>query len=381
MDQTFSFGVEFCDVLEKIQLTIQSFENISRMILNVIEKLEECLKTIRNGTPTTMSSTKQQENSLKLHCLQQPIVKGFMDIAGLTSVKYSLYTMVILPRLQPQLFANRTVSNTVLLFGPPGTGKTRLVHGLAAESNAALHVVTAADLLSRYVGETEKKISLMFERLQQNEKFSILFIDEVDSLCRKRSSSESDFIRSVKTEFMCQMTRVEHCRNFIIIAATNCPWDLDSAILRRFQKRLYVPLPNWEERIQLFQLLTKNIEIVPFEANELEDLIKQCDGFSGSDISCLIQEALDIPLTELHDTNIWIKTKEGFYEPVMEEFPDDYGSFITTNIIISCLNDLPPYTVKSRRITIEDFQQAVKRTQITVNAEDIKKYNVFIQRK
>lgn len=183
---------------------------------------------------------------------------------------------------------------------------------------------------------------------------------------------------------MTQMTTVDRCPNVVIIAATNCPWDLDPAILRRFNKQIYVPLPNSEERLELFQLLTKNMEIIQ-TPEQLQELIQLCDGFSGSDISTLVHAALDIPLTELQVTTLWNKTVDGFYEPFkgFSEPETNADKFDTNveNIYVNELHSLPAFSVRARPVSVADFIEAAEQVQNTVTFEELIKYEAFKQRK
>jgi vacuolar protein-sorting-associated protein 4 len=165
---------------------------------------------------------------------------------------------------------------------------------------------------------------------------------------------------------MCQMSSTEECKNMYTVCATNCPWDLDTAILRRFQKRIYIPLPNENERFEFF---TKNVQ---FHDGFVDwtPLLKKTEGYSGSDLLDLIQNALNIPLHELEDTKIWKHTEEGFYEPVLGE--QDFS-----NVICSELSDLPPNSVKARKLQMNDLLNAVDTVVRTVTQSDVKKYERF----
>ncbi|XP_060516599.1 uncharacterized protein LOC132696056 isoform X2 [Cylas formicarius] len=306
--------------------------------------------------------------------IEQPKVKGLDEIAGMTGIKKTLYALITLPRSQPQLFTNRSISNSFLLFGPPGTGKTRLIHALAAQSEAVLHTLSISDVMSSYVGATEKNIHNLFHSLNDSDQLKILFMDEIDSLCRKRTSSEHEYTRRIKTELMCQISRVEDCKNMVIIAVTNCPWELDTAILRRFQKRIYVPLPGPQERAQLFTLFMRGTPVL--DANELEQLVQKTEGFSGSDIATLVQNALDIPIAELQYTRIWEYTDDAYYTPFAfdSNVSDDD---IYANVHIVNLEDLPRCSVRARPSTFADFLEATENTQPTVSWDSVKQYEQF----
>ncbi|KAJ8937303.1 hypothetical protein NQ314_011942 [Rhamnusium bicolor] len=303
--------------------------------------------------------------------IETPRINGLKDIAGLWEVKKVLKTFVILPRCQPQLFVNQKACNSVLLFGPPGTGKTHLVHGLASEAKAILHSVSVSDMLSPLVGQTEKNVRTLFDYIRNSDIFSILFIDEVDGFCRTRNDSEQDHSRRMKTELMCQMSRMEDNKNMFLICATNCPWDLDTAFLRRFQKRIYIPLPNFAERYELFQLFTKNTQLEN-DSDYWEHLIEKTEGFSGSDLSGLVQCALNNPIIELEDIKIWKLAPDGFYEPVITT-----EDFNMEEIICCELGDLPYNSVRARSVHMLDLINSLTSITATVSSAEIRKYEIF----
>lgn len=190
----------------------------------------------------------------------------------------------------------------------------------------------------------------------------IILINILYFLCNK-----SDF--RLKTELMCQISKMENVENMFLICATNCPWDLDSAFLRRFQKRIYVPLPNGKDRYELFKLFTKNTSLG--NINDFSDLVEKTDGFSGSDLSSIVQYAQNFPLFELDDTKIWKCCPDGFYEPFNK-------NDINLEKIVYCeLCDLPPGTVRARNVAPSDLMQALERIRLTVSKEDLKKFIQF----
>lgn len=175
---------------------------------------------------------------------EKPNVK-WTDIAGLVKAKESLKEAVILPIRFPDFFEGaRKPWKGILLYGPPGTGKTYLAKACATETEGTFFSVSSADLVSKYVGESEKLIKNLFA-LAREKKPSIIFIDEVDSLCGNRSDGENEASRRVKTEFLVQMQGVGNDdKGVLVLGATNLPWALDPAIRRRFEKRIYIPLPD-----------------------------------------------------------------------------------------------------------------------------------------
>ncbi|PAA56458.1 hypothetical protein BOX15_Mlig006415g2 [Macrostomum lignano] len=168
------------------------------------------------------------------------------DVAGLDTAKEALKEAVILPIKFPHLFTGkRTPWRGILLFGPPGTGKSYLAKAVATEANNSTFLsVSSSDLVSKWLGESEKLVKSLFELARDN-KPSIIFIDEIDSLCSSRSENESESARRIKTEFLVQMQGVgNNTDGVLVLAATNIPWVLDSAIRRRFEKRIYIPCPR-----------------------------------------------------------------------------------------------------------------------------------------
>lgn len=156
-----------------------------------------------------------------------------------------------------------------------------------------------------------------------------------------------------------------------LICATNCPWDLDSAFLRRFQKQIYVPLPGPGERYELFKLFAKH---TPLEItnDDWSLLVEKTNGYSGSDLSHIVQYALNIPIFELEETKIWKTCPDGFYEPVSKT-----EDFNTEQIVCSELKDLPACSVRARNVEPADLINALESVRITVSKDDIKKYCAF----
>ncbi|KAJ3127957.1 hypothetical protein HK098_005470 [Nowakowskiella sp. JEL0407] len=222
------------------------------------------------------------------------------DIVGLESAKKALREIVILPSLRPELFKGlRAPARGLLLFGPPGTGKTMLAKAVAKESNAVFFAISASSLTSKYVGEGEKLVRALFAMARHMQP-AVIFIDEIDSILKERSESEHEASRRLKTEFLLQFDGVAGTSEdrVLVMGATNRPQELDEAALRRMVKRIYIPLPEVSTRTQLLQQLISGHShcLTP---SEIQRLVGLTEGYSASDITALAREASLGPIRAL----------------------------------------------------------------------------------
>ncbi|XP_050100944.1 spastin isoform X2 [Anopheles aquasalis] len=227
---------------------------------------------------------------------------GWQDIAGQEVAKQALQEMVILPSMRPELFTGlRTPAKGLLLFGPPGNGKTLLARAVATECSATFFSISAATLTSKYVGEGEKLVRALFAVARELQP-SIIFIDEVDSVLSERSSNEHEATRRLKTEFLVQFDGLpanSEADKIVVMAATNRPQELDEAALRRFPKRVYVTLPDLDTRELLLRRLLQK-QGSPLGDADLKRLALLTEGYSGSDLTALARDAALEPIRELN---------------------------------------------------------------------------------
>eukprot|EP00698_Gefionella_okellyi_P007667 TRINITY_DN1873_c0_g3_i4.p1 TRINITY_DN1873_c0_g3~~TRINITY_DN1873_c0_g3_i4.p1 ORF type:complete len:407 (+),score=103.09 TRINITY_DN1873_c0_g3_i4:652-1872(+) len=221
------------------------------------------------------------------------------DIAGLNGAKSALDEIVVMPALRPDLFQGlRAPPRGLLLFGPPGNGKTMLAKALASAARATFFNISASALVSKWMGEGEKLVRTLFA-VAAHLQPSVVFIDEIDSMLTARSSGEHEASRRLKTEFLVQMDGVQSdtSERILLLGATNKQDELDEAALRRFPKRIYVPLPDVEGRASLITHLLKKQHAL--SDRDMTHLASATEGFSGSDLKALCTEAAMEPIREL----------------------------------------------------------------------------------
>ncbi len=245
------------------------------------------------------------------------------DVAGMEEPKQALREAVVLPLLHPELFQGaRKPWHGILLFGPPGCGKTLLAKAAANECDVTFFVADSASLVSKWLGESEKLLKTLF-KVAYLDAPSLIFFDEVDSMATKRGTgNEGGGERRLKTQLLQEMQGIKTNTDKLltIIAATNVPWEIDSAVLRRFEKKIYVGLPSPEGRAKIFKLGTKGVDVDPDV--DFEKLGEMTEGYTGSDIATICREVVMLPIREL-DTKGALVTGNGDFNvrPVnMEDF-------------------------------------------------------------
>ena len=215
------------------------------------------------------------------------------NIGGLKDLREELYYDIVLPCLEPTTLQKVGINKAVgvLLYGPPGCGKTLLAKAVANEARANFISIKGPELLNKYVGESEKAIRSLFIRAR-NSSPCIIFFDELDALVPKRSQENNNAGERVVNQLLTEMDGLEERKQIFIIAATNRPDIIDPAMLRpgRLDKLLYVPLPSKEDRLSILQTITQELPIEKDKSINLEEINEKTDGFSGADIAALVRE-------------------------------------------------------------------------------------------
>ncbi|CAN4125721.1 unnamed protein product [Withania somnifera] len=204
----------------------------------------------------------------------------------------------------------RKPARGLLLFGPPGTGKTMLAKAVASESLATFFNVSASSLTSKWVGEGEKLVKTLF-MVAISRQPSVIFMDEIDSIMSTRTTNENEASRRLKSEFLVQFDGVTSNSDglVIVIGATNKPQELDDAVLRRLVKRIYIPLPDANVRRQLLRHRLKG-KAFSLPDGDLERLVRDTEGYSGSDLQALCEEAAMMPIRELGSNILSVKANQ-----------------------------------------------------------------------
>ncbi|XP_034036350.1 vacuolar protein sorting-associated protein 4B-like [Thalassophryne amazonica] len=311
--------------------------------------------------------------------MEKPNIK-WDDVAGLEGAKEALKEAVILPIKFPHLFTGKRIPwRGILLFGPPGTGKSYLAKAVATEANnSTFFSISSSDLVSKWLGESEKLVKNLFS-LAREHKPSIIFIDEIDSLCGSRSENESEAARRIKTEFLVQMQGVgSNNDGILVLGATNIPWTLDSAIRRRFEKRIYIPLPEEHARSYMFKL---HLGSTPNNLTEADfiTLGKKTEGYSGADISIVVRDALMQPVRKVQSATHFKKVRG----PSRSDPHVIVNDLLTPcspgdpNAIAMTWMDLPGEKLFEPVVCMADMLRSLNTTKPTVNDEDLEKLKKF----
>lgn len=273
------------------------------------------------------------------------------DIAGLTDAKRVLEEAVVLPLWMPEYFRGiRRPWKGVLMFGPPGTGKTMLAKAVATECGTTFFNISSSTLASKYRGESERMVRILFD-LARHHAPSTIFIDEIDSLCTSRGAAgEHEASRRVKSEFLVQIDGCsgggdetgEEEKKVMVLAATNFPWDIDEALRRRLEKRIYIPLPDADARAALVNINVRGVEVA--KDVDVRALATRMDGYSGDDITNVCRDA----------------AMNGMRRKIVGKRPEEIRAMSKEEV--------------AAPITMEDMREALKRISPSVSKEDVERH-------
>jgi transitional endoplasmic reticulum ATPase len=235
---------------------------------------------------------KVEPSAMREVLVEVPQVK-WKDVGGLKDVKEELQEVVEWPLKYPDLFRKVGVKapKGILLYGPPGTGKTLLAKAVANESESNFISIKGPEILSKWVGEREKGVRKTFRRARQVAP-SIIFFDEIDALAGTRGLSDGSGVKQgVVAQLLSEIDGVAELSDVVLVGATNRPDLLDPALLRpgRFEKLIYVPMPDTDARAEIFKVHTKGMKLA--DDVDFKELIEKTEDYSGADIEALVRKA------------------------------------------------------------------------------------------
>jgi SpoVK/Ycf46/Vps4 family AAA+-type ATPase len=236
--------------------------------------------------------------------VEKPTI-DFSDVGGMESVKQAIRDKFLLPLAHPEIYAAYDVKpgGGLLMYGPPGVGKTYLARATAGESGAKFINIGISDVLNMWLGNSERNLHAYFEHARKNAP-CVLFFDEIDALGANRQDLATSITRNVVNQFLAEMDGVRSSNDGVfVIGATNAPWHLDNAFRRpgRFDRIIFVPPPDIEARAQILRVLCRN---KPMESLNFEELAKRTDGFSGADLKAVVDSAIEIRLRDAIEQQI-----------------------------------------------------------------------------
>ncbi|XP_062203389.1 uncharacterized protein LOC133905581 [Phragmites australis] len=308
VDRTVGFALSY-----HLQHNKPSLPKDGKMVLPI-----ECLKYGSSVVQNTLGRNKSSKNALEDVITENEFEKKllsdvilpkgigvtFEDIGALDNVKETLKELVMVPLQRPELFSKGNLRKPVkgiLLFGPPGTGKTMVAKAVATEAGASFIHVSMSSITSKWLGEVEKYVKAIFS-LASKLSPAVIFIDEVDSFLGNRENPrEHSAMRRMKNEFMTHWDglRTKEQERVLVLGATNRPFDLDEAVIRRFPRRLMVSLPDASNREKILKVILSE-EVLASDV-DLELLANMTDGYSGSDLKNLCVTAALYPIREVRE--------------------------------------------------------------------------------
>jgi len=264
------------------------------------------------------------------------------DIGGLEEAKNEIKEAIILPFIHKKPEFIRS-PKTILLYGPPGTGKTMIAKASSNVLNATFFDVKISSILSKYFGESPKLVNLLFTRAHEMQP-SLIFMDELDSIALSRSTDVNESTRRVLSQLLTEVDGFNTNKKdeVIIIGATNKPWDLDDAVISRFQKKIYIPLPDEIARTSIFNLNLAGVQL----DFDIKELARESINYSGRDISALCQEAIMLMVNEQNP---------------------DLGDLTSV--------DIKSYSLRYRILSLDDFKHAFKKIKPSANTSELNKYD------
>jgi len=297
----------------------------NHLYMKQVDNCKRRIKELKDGNlpvdPTETPSVKRRATLEQLILTEKPDVK-WNEIANLKDAKKAIEESIIYPVKRADLFPLGWPRG-ILFFGPPGCGKTLLAAAIATEIDAVFYSVDATSIMSKWLGESEKNVSELFNSAHKTTLDghpAIIFIDEIDSLVGIRADEVGGEVRA-RNQFLKEMDSILDKKNpthIYIIGATNKPWALDEPFIRRFQKRIYVPLPGPEARREMFSIYAKDLRLA--KDIEPEQIVDRTAGYSGSDFRDIFQAAQTRVVREFFEDGGALKSQAQARAITMNDF-------------------------------------------------------------
>ena len=339
---------EYYDAFEKFVDAAAKLKKMKTVGVSETETKKE-----RGGREAEAGTGFEQYIKENLMQRNKETLPSWEDIGGLEETKNTIKESIVLAYARKPDRVEIEGWRNILLFGPPGTGKTLLAAATAKGLDAAFFNVKAGQVLSKYYGESPKIVNALFD-VAREEAPSVIFFDELDSIALSRGAEIDEVTRRVLSSLLTELDGLSGGKKgefVLFLASTNTPWDIDDAVISRFEKRIYVPLPDEYARrgILRIQLAKKG-----FEFDDYDWLVEKTEGYSGRDIKVLC--------------------KEGVYNMVRELNPD------VADVADEGLEEIKKYEIKTRRLTKKDFEHALERMKPATTEEMVRRYEEWNER-
>lgn len=288
----------------------------------------------RDGRPRLRLISNDDTDDTELARLVAPAEEPltFAEVGGLDEIKKAIHRKIILPYQKPSLFQRfrKRVGGGILLYGPPGCGKTMLARATAGECKASFFNIAISDVLDMYIGESERKLHALFEQARAKAP-AVLFFDEVEALGSKRSNTREATSSKLVSQFLTEMDGfAQDNHGVLILAATNVPWSVDAAFRRpgRFDRVLFVPPPDRPARERMLQLLLQGRPVE--KGLDLAFLAKTTSGFSGADLKELVETAADEAIEESIDSGSDKSISDAHLKAALQQIRPTTTEWLTT---------------------------------------------------
>lgn len=310
----------------------------ARGLVEIAENLNKRPEKVTKKNDGYNAKNEEDEDVKKWQTAKVPNIK-FSDVAGLEDVKKAITIRMINPIKYPDKYKmyGKKTGGGVLLYGPPGTGKTMIAKAIANEVGAKFYAVKGSDIVSKWVGDSEKNINSLFEEANKQDR-AIIFIDEMDSLIGKRGVDTHNDKRV--NEFLQQIDGFAGRNpNLLLLGATNRPWDIDSAAMRsgRFSQKIYLPLPDAPARKFMIEKNMKGVPVAP--DFDIDKIVAETEMYSGADLDELCDRAKD--------------------EPLLKAIATDSIILVTNQDFDNVLEKMPPSVTKSELKLFDDYNQEI----------------------